>query len=88
MSAVVADTHALVWYLFEPDKLSATAASALGAAIKSNEGIHISAIGLVELCYPTEKARLPAATLPRYWTLLASPAAAIRDAPGSRAGQA
>ena len=34
MSAVVADTHALVWHLFEPERISFAAMSALTAVVK------------------------------------------------------
>ena len=59
MSAVVADTHTLVWLLFAPEKLSVAAEQALQRAIQAGEPIYISAISLIELTYLVEKERLP-----------------------------
>ena len=55
MAGVVADTHALVWYLVEPSRLSPTAGAALDQAVDVGDGIYISAISLVELVYLVEK---------------------------------
>ncbi|MEA5553469.1 hypothetical protein VB713_21250 [Anabaena cylindrica UHCC 0172] len=44
MSAVVADTHTIIWYLRSPEKLSTEAAIALDGAINSGNPIYISAI--------------------------------------------
>lgn len=65
MSAVVADTHALVWFLFEQERLSPAAAKALDAAVEGPDAILVSAISLVELTYLVEKGRLPVAVLAR-----------------------
>lgn len=69
MSAVVADTHALVWFLFEQERLSPAAAKALDAAAEGPGAILVSAISLVELTYLVEKGRLPAAVLARVGAL-------------------
>jgi PIN domain nuclease of toxin-antitoxin system len=45
---VVADSHVIYWYLFNPGKLSELALSALGDA-ENSQGIAISAITLPEL---------------------------------------
>ena len=59
MAAVVTDTHAVVWYLANSPKLSATAMAALDAATASGDPILIPAISLVELTYLVEKGRIP-----------------------------
>ena len=59
MSAVLADTHALIWYLREPTKLSATALAALRQAAPAGDPIYVASISLVEVCYLVEKGRLP-----------------------------
>ena len=59
MAAVVADTHAAVWYLTNSPKLSAKAADAFDAATASGDPIFIPSISLVELTYLVEKGRLP-----------------------------
>jgi PIN domain nuclease of toxin-antitoxin system len=48
---LVADTHALIWYLFEPDQLSLNARSAMTRA----GSIYVSVISLVEIRYLVEK---------------------------------
>jgi len=63
MSAVVADTHTIIWYLRSPDKLSSEAAIALDGAINSGNPIYISAISIVEIVYLTEKNKIPEAAL-------------------------
>jgi PIN domain nuclease of toxin-antitoxin system len=55
MSAVVADTHALVWLLFAPQHLSPNALNALQGAVQAGEPIYVAAISLVEITYLVEK---------------------------------
>jgi PIN domain nuclease of toxin-antitoxin system len=59
MSAVL-DTHALLWYLFDSDRLSPAAYSVIDAAAKNGLPVHISAISLVEIVYLAERNRIPA----------------------------
>lgn len=59
MSAVVADTHALVWYLLESKRLSPAALQALESASAAGETIFLASISLVEVRYLIEKDRLP-----------------------------
>jgi len=57
--SVVADTHALIWYLDAPQELSSAALAALDAAANtSGEHVFISVITLIEIQYLTEKGRL------------------------------
>jgi PIN domain nuclease of toxin-antitoxin system len=65
MSALVADTHALIWYLREPNRLSAPALAALRQAASAGDPIYVASISLVEVCYLVEKGRLPEAALQR-----------------------
>ncbi len=63
MSAVVADTHAIIWYFRSPDKLSLEAAIALDGAVNNGYPIYLSAISLVEITYLVERGdRIIAAT--------------------------
>lgn len=59
MATVVADTHAVIWYLQNSPKLSATALAALDSATQMGDPIYISSITVVELVYLTEKGKLP-----------------------------
>jgi PIN domain nuclease of toxin-antitoxin system len=62
MSAVLADTHAILWYLFEPGQLSAAADKALSGAVRSGAVIFVSVISIIEVRYLVEKSKLPAPT--------------------------
>lgn len=71
--AVVADTHALVWYLVEPERLSQVALDALEGSIAAGEPVYISAISLIEICYLIEKRRIATDLLQRILAVLNAP---------------
>jgi len=79
LSAVVADTHALVWYLADPPRLSRPAAEALRQAAAA--GIYSSAVTVVEPVYLVEKARLPETLLARVMEEVRTPGATLRVVP-------
>ncbi|CAD5984740.1 hypothetical protein NO976_04453 (plasmid) [Planktothrix agardhii] len=58
MSAIVADTHAIVWYFRSPEKLAYDASIAFDHAVNNGYPVHISAISIVEITYLVEKNRL------------------------------
>jgi len=73
MNDVLADTHSVVWLLFDPGRLSVQAAAALTAASQTGR-VFISAITLVELDYLAGKVSFPyPAVLPRLVTLVSDP---------------
>ncbi len=57
MSAVVTDTHALLWFLSNSTKLSQNALDAFEKAETNGYPIYVPSIILVELRYLVEKAR-------------------------------
>jgi PIN domain nuclease of toxin-antitoxin system len=63
MSAVVADTHAIVWYLSKVERLSETAIRMLDQASQAGHMIHLSAISIVELQYLNERNRIDSSVL-------------------------
>ena len=65
MSAVIADTHALVWLLAEPAKLSAPALDAFNQTVDDGDPIYLSSISLIELRYLIEKGRLSQTVMDR-----------------------
>lgn len=66
MSAqVVADTHALIWYLFDQSRLSVPGRTALDGAIGAGFPILVSAISIIEIIYLEEKHRIPAGSAER-----------------------
>ena len=73
MSAVVADTHTIIWYLRSPEKLLINAVNALYNALNNSESIFISAISLVEMNYLVEKNRIPASSLEQLLQLIDDP---------------
>ncbi|MGD1073523.1 MAG: PIN domain-containing protein [Bryobacteraceae bacterium] len=73
MAAIVADTHAALWYLTDNPRLSVTAARALDEASAAGDPILIPSISLVELTYLIEKGRLPAEARRRLVDALADP---------------
>lgn len=68
MSAVLADTHAALWFLKLHPSLSQAARLAMRQASAGGDPILISAVSLIEICYLIEKSRLPISD----WTLVVS----------------
>ena len=73
MSAVVADTHTIIWYLRSPEKLSTNAVNALDNALNNDESIFISAISIVEISYLVEKNRIPSSSLEQLLQIIDDP---------------
>ena len=59
MSAIIADTHAIIWYLTKSNRLSRVAFDTFESTIRNNEIIYISAITIVEIVYLVEKGKIP-----------------------------
>lgn len=59
MSSIVIDTHILVWYILEPERLSENALIAFDNATSKGNLAYFSAISIIEICYLIEKGRLP-----------------------------
>ena len=62
---LVADTHALLWYLYNDPRLSTTAGTLMDATDAAGDQIAISAIVLAEVVYLIEKNRIDTAALDR-----------------------
>jgi PIN domain nuclease of toxin-antitoxin system len=73
MSAVVADTHTIIWYLRSPEKLSTNALTSLDNTLNNGESIFVSAISLVEMNYLVEKNRIPSSSLEQLLQLIDDP---------------
>jgi len=59
VSADVADTQAVVWYLMDTSRLTSAALEALRGAVGSGSPIYVASITLVELRYLIETGKLP-----------------------------
>src|SRR5437588_1370895 len=65
MIGIVADTHAIVWYIVEPGRLSANARASLEQTALAGEPVYVSAISIIEICYLIDKGRLSPLVLQR-----------------------
>ena len=65
MLAAIADTHAVVWYLFDDNRLSLPAREFLDNAAAAGQRVGLSSITLAEMVYLIEKGRLPGEALAR-----------------------
>lgn len=81
MAAVVADTHAAVWYLLNARSLSANAQRAMDDAAKAGDPVYVSSILLVEVVYLVEKGKLPPVVLDRLTNALSEPDSGFIIAP-------
>ncbi len=63
MSACVADTHAVIWYLMNDPRLSPAAFQAMQNAAAVGDYVFVSAISLVEIVYLIDKGRFPQSLL-------------------------
>ena len=61
----VADTHALIWYLFDDRRLSRIAKQFIDNAAKEGKQIGFSSISVVEIVYLVEKKKIKPDTLKR-----------------------
>ncbi len=77
MIHAVADTHAVIWYLFDQPRLSARASSVFTEAVETGDQIAVSSITFVEIVYLVEKGRIPATTLERLDNELQKPDAVL-----------
>lgn len=58
MIAAVADTHAVIWYLYQDPRLSLTAKKMFEKTAAAGDSIAFSAITLAEIVYLTERGRI------------------------------
>jgi PIN domain nuclease of toxin-antitoxin system len=58
MFAAIADTHAVIWYVFKDSRLSKQAKNFIDGAAQQGNPIGVSSISLVEIIYLVEKGRV------------------------------
>ncbi len=63
MIVAVADTHTIIWYLFNDERLSNIARQTIETAAVDGNQIGIASITLAEIVYLSEKNRIPEQTL-------------------------
>lgn len=65
MLRAVADTHAVIWYIFGDARLSTTARNAINQIAADGDQVAFSSITLAEIVYLSEKGRISPLTLER-----------------------
>jgi len=65
MFRAVADTHTVIWYIYNDARLSPAARAWIENAAAAGEQIAVSTITLVEMVYLAEKGRIDATALDR-----------------------
>lgn len=81
----VADTHSVLWFLYDDPRLSQAAQELMDAIDAAGDQIAVSSIALAEMIYLTEKGRIAAEALERVLTALDKPDATLVDVPFDRA---
>lgn len=81
MILAIADTHAVIWYLFSDSRLGNAASAFIDAAVAKGDHIGVSAISIAEMVYLIEKGRIPANALKELHTATADPGAVLQHLP-------
>jgi PIN domain nuclease of toxin-antitoxin system len=63
MIRAIADTHAVIWYLYSDPRLGREASALIDQTVADGDFIGVSAISLAEMVYLMEKGRLPSNVL-------------------------
>jgi PIN domain nuclease of toxin-antitoxin system len=79
MLAAIADTHAVIWYIFDDKRLSAVARASLEDAAAAGNQVGLSSITLAEIVYLAEKGRIPPETFTRLLAALDSPDSVLTE---------
>jgi PIN domain nuclease of toxin-antitoxin system len=85
MLRAVADTHTVIWYLYDDPRLSERARTLIEEAAGTGGQIGVAAITLAEIVYLSEKGRIHREALARVLAALDDPRAVLRDLPLDRA---
>ncbi len=85
MLRAVADTHTVIWYLYDDPRLSPAARAAFEEAAAASDQVGFSAIVLAEIVYLSEKGRIHPDVLGRLLAALDRPGAVLRELPFDRA---
>jgi PIN domain nuclease of toxin-antitoxin system len=80
----VADTHAVIWYIFANSRLSLTAKEFIEATAMAGDQVGFSSIALAEIVYPTERGRIRGGTLDRLLNAIDQDRAVLLEIPFDR----
>lgn len=84
MMVAAADTHAVIWYIFNDSRLSTIARAFLDDAATAGNQVGLSSITLAEIVYLIEKGRIPDETLTRLLSALDSSDSVLAEVPFDR----
>lgn len=84
MLRAVADTHAVIWYIFGDARLSTTARDAIAQIAAAGDQVAFSSITLAEIVYLSEKGRISGLTLQRLLTAVDATDAVLAEVPFDR----
>jgi len=78
MPHAVTDTHALIWYLRDDQRLSPAASALFEACAQDGESIWVPSICAVEIIYLAEKGRIPPDMLQSFIDGMAAPGTVLK----------
>jgi PIN domain nuclease of toxin-antitoxin system len=81
MITAVADTHAVIWYLYDDKRLSQAASQFFDDAVRQGQQIGVASISLVEIVYLSEKGHIDAPAPGRVLSALQNPASVLSEIP-------
>lgn len=84
MLRAVADTHAVIWYIFADNRLSTTARTTIENIAANGDQVAFSSITLAEIVYLSERGRIDSATLNRLLNAVGSEDAVLVEVPFDR----
>ena len=84
MLRAVADTHAVIWYIFGDARLSVTARNTIEQIAAEGNQVAFSSITLAEIVYLSERGRIDAATLDRLLRTVDGENAVLTEVPFDR----
>ncbi|NJK77466.1 MAG: type II toxin-antitoxin system VapC family toxin [Richelia sp. CSU_2_1] len=84
MLRAVADTHAVIWYIFSDSRLSVTARTTIEQIAAEGNQVAFSSITLAEIVYLSERGRINSTTLDRLLREVESDEALLVEIPFDR----
>lgn len=84
MLRAVADTHAVIWYIFGDARLSTTARDMIAQIASAGDQVAFSSITLAEIVYLSEKGRVSPLTLERLLAVVDTTDAVLAEVPFDR----
>jgi PIN domain nuclease of toxin-antitoxin system len=81
MITAVADTHAVIWYLYNDKRLSPAASQFFDNAVQQGQQIGVASISLMEIVYLSEKGRIALPAPGRVFSALQNPSSVLSEIP-------